>query len=272
MNGIGSRMRLPLAGCDRNIASSSGVSLPGLFSLSLRMPILPTSCIRPNLDDGRDLGLPHLEADGDEARVHGHPFGVAARVAVGLLQRVGKADDGLLEVLLQRDVGPGQILVGVDQVFVQARVLDRHRRAAAQDVQHLALALAELGAARVAVHVQHPDDAPLELQRDGTEADQPPVEIGRRRQEAKRPAAVHQERAVLVEDRQHLFQVQRGRLGVGSQRGEILRIRSMKRPSRLGSSSSRLTTSASTASSVASSTRSSTVSTDSEVAMASLIL
>ena len=47
MKGIGSRMRLPLAGCDRNIASSSGVSLPGLFSLSLRTPILPTSCMRP---------------------------------------------------------------------------------------------------------------------------------------------------------------------------------------------------------------------------------
>ncbi len=29
------------------MASSSGVSLPGLFSLSLRTPILPTSCIRP---------------------------------------------------------------------------------------------------------------------------------------------------------------------------------------------------------------------------------
>ncbi len=47
MKGIGSRMRLPLAGCERNMASSSGVSLPGLLSRSLRMPILPTSCSRP---------------------------------------------------------------------------------------------------------------------------------------------------------------------------------------------------------------------------------
>ena len=131
---------------------------------------------------------------------------MAAGVAIRLLQGVGKADDGLAKVLLQRDVGQTEILVGVDQALVQACVLDGHRRATAEHVEHLALALAELGALAVAVGAQHANDAALELERDRTEADQ--ALLGRAEQEAMGAGAVREQGLVLLKQREDLGEIQ----------------------------------------------------------------